>query len=227
MALLEEAAGPYDSGLPRTATVAMSFYIRWLFEPAFFFEFSRLSSGLYGYIAENKSFPGRDAPNPDQECGRPITICWFQILDHTREGLRVAPVATVEHGNLSLMEATIAGICMQAGDHTTAASDATPMDHEYNFETNVLQHMVIRYTGRRIGDINGPWTFVLTDAQELEDAWVTNRHANDLGKMCLSRQLQLRDQLTDEKRNKLWSFPKDVCWLLTWLVRLQGKVLRF
>jgi hypothetical protein len=75
--LLHEAAGTYVS-LPRTPEISWSFYVRFLFASNCFYKFTRLPTDTYLFVAENKSFPGRDMPAQGEAIGRQLSIAWCQ-----------------------------------------------------------------------------------------------------------------------------------------------------
>ena len=69
--LLKAQAGPYV-GIDITPEVAWGNYVRFLFQPNTFYQFSKLSETSFLYVAENKSLPGRDVPGSGDAIGRPL-----------------------------------------------------------------------------------------------------------------------------------------------------------
>ena len=197
--------------LPRTATVAWGFYLRSLFEPKYFYNFSALSNTMFLYIAENKSMPGRDAPKEGECVGRSLSAAWFEKLEDSLAGICVRPVDGGISGELPLLLATVAEIARAAGDYPDVDGNATARDIEILLESRLLQHRVIRFqTVQRSGNEDAPWDFTIQDGDDVEQAYIGPKNPRDLTKIALARQIQLRDDLSDAERGLLWQAKKDV-----------------
>lgn len=208
---MREAAGSYDSGIPRCAAVSWSFYVRWCFESGCFFQFAGLdaSNDLFLYVVENKSLPGRTAPAVDAAYGRPLCVSWFRTLDDSMSGKCVVPVDTSSvPGHLDIIEATVAEICRAAGDHVAAAPTDSARDVELTLERRLVNHQVVRFHSERVSNdailTDYPWAFILTSPIDFETVFIQTRQINELTKMSLARQIQLNESLTGDQRDKLW-----------------------
>ena len=104
-----------------------------------------------------------------------------------------------------LMTMTVAELSRAAGFHPAFPANATARDVELLHEARALQHGILVYTATRVGASDAPWDFVLTDPVDIEDAFVLSRPTETLTKMAIARQLQLRDALSDEARNRQWA----------------------
>eukprot|EP00959_Pyramimonas_sp_CCMP1952_P158157 3307386-Pyramimonas_sp.AAC.1 len=58
-----------------TPDIAWSNYVRYLFEPNTFYSFANLRPGMYLFVAENKSFAGRDPRAAGEALGRALSVC--------------------------------------------------------------------------------------------------------------------------------------------------------
>ena len=116
ISLLREAAqgAPDHSGSPE---VAWHMYVRWLFRADVFHSFGALGNKNFFYVAENKSFPGRDEILEGQAMGRDLSVVWFSELagmEEHEEGLIVVPCARDDE-NLIMLTQTVAEIARTAG----------------------------------------------------------------------------------------------------------------
>ena len=72
-------------------------------------------------------------------------------------------------------------------------------------KARLLQHGVTAYSSSRVGSEDAVWDYMLTDPADIEDVFFESRSVENLTKMALARQLQLRDNLSDDVRNRQWS----------------------
>ena len=69
----------------------------------------------------------------------------------------------------------------------------------------MARHDIIRWTSLRSTDPDSPWNFILSHPTSAETYFQENRTVEMTTKMCLARNLQMRDHLTDAKRDALWN----------------------
>ena len=77
--LLRDAIGERPR-IERTPEVAWGMYCRFLFRPNTFYSFAALDSGKYLFVAENKSFAGRDEKTEGEAVGRALSIVYFEKI---------------------------------------------------------------------------------------------------------------------------------------------------
>ncbi len=101
----------------RTAVEAWGFYVRWLFRPRCFYKFTGLPRAEYLFVAENKSFAGRDVVANDDASGRALSVVWFTPLVESLEILVVPVAGSAVSGQLELSDCTVAELARAAGDY--------------------------------------------------------------------------------------------------------------
>ena len=206
--ILKARVGTYES-LPRTPQVAWGFYLRFLFQPNTFYRFEGLLPDRYVFVAESKSFPGRDQPLLGEAAGRPLSIAWFEAESTTLQGVLVSPVNGHDTA-LQLMDASVAEIVRAAGHFPPAAHDATPRDVELRLEKDFLDFFLVRLKSQHVPfDSSRPWSFMLSEPVDIEEYFIARTPVEDLSKIALARQLQLREGLNDEQRNQRWQLVRD------------------
>ena len=75
-----------DKGGPE---VRWANYCRSVLAPMCFYRFDALKDGLYFFVGEQKSLPGREARSDIDAIGRPLAIAWFEKCDDTIDGVLV------------------------------------------------------------------------------------------------------------------------------------------
>ena len=194
--------------LDTTADTAWANYVRFLFEPNFFYFFPTLSDRKFIFIARNRAAPGRQQVADGDATGRLLTHAWFELVDeYAHEGVVVAPVTLGQTKSLQLRNATVAEILRAAGHHIPV--EGTARDMEVKYEKAYSELEVLKYTGDRFDGRRADWFFVLTNGVEVEEDSYMNRQIQDLTKMALARRLQVLDGSDDETRNRRWELTKD------------------
>ena len=129
------------------------------------------------------------------------------------EGKRVTPVAG-GGAALQLVPCTLAQVSKASGYYPALAHDATARDEELLHEAAFLSHDLLVYERRPVeptqNNLEGSWDFILSDAKLAEDSYIEDTPLADCVKMALARQLQLRDGLTNEQRNRISVLEKAV-----------------
>ena len=203
--------------VPQTPAGVWSMYVRFLFEAHSFYRFTSLSNTRYLFIAENKSLPGREEVQPDEGVGRVLSIVWFRRADDEgscADGIRVVPIAG-DNGKLETMESTIAEISLAAGYYPPVGDSESAREVELKHERHLLSHDIVVYHARRCTYADGEewgasWAWSLDEnSTDIEEHAFLHRDLNTLTKMSLARQLQLRDNLTDNQRDRVWTLNKD------------------
>ena len=120
----------------------------------------------------------------------------------------VGPVA--DRMNLRLNTATIAELCRAAGDTVAVGANATAREEEVLLESRLLSHDVLAFKSRHLNNPDQPWSYELSDAQDLEDCYISTRHGAELTKMALARQMQRILGHSDAQRDEEWKLQKDI-----------------
>ena len=209
----------HQRDVPQTPTTQWGMYVRFLFESNHIYAFQALGPDLFLYVAENKSVPNRDAPAFGAAEGRHLTIAWFELSPEQGDGYdgyqKVIP-CTGDNGLLELTNCTIAEVSRAAGYYPVVPLNATERDIEVIHETHLLDHQVVVFDAERQtyttgGDWGASWCFLVRNGPEdIEEHTFDKRDLAGLTKMALARRIQLRDNLTNDQRNALWPFRKDL-----------------
>jgi hypothetical protein len=110
----------------RTAVEAWGMYVRWLFRPGFFYKFTNLPREEFLFVAENKSFAGRDEVLADDAAGRALSVAWFTATLASDSEIMVVPVAGgAVSGRLEFLDCTVAEIARAAGDYPAVSAEDT------------------------------------------------------------------------------------------------------
>ena len=175
---------------------ARSNYYRDLLQPRRFYSFAGIGSNKFLYVADNRTFAGREERATEDALGRDISVQWFEAasLLELHEYV-VSPVAVTELGGLSLMSMTVAEIVRAAG----AQAEVTPaMDaraEELAYEDIWLDNGLVVYKQEHLGqpDDTGAdlWRYKLYDAVDAEEHFWDVSSTHD--KVALSRMLSVRD----------------------------------
>ncbi len=188
--------------------VAWSNYIRRIMAPRTFYRLSSLTDRHYFFVAENKSFIGRDKPAPGEVVSRTLAICWFEKYDDHIDGAIVVPV----HNNpdaLKLQLLTPAEIARASGDFRPAPPGASKRDEEIMLELAFLGHDLVRYNSKQeTGERETHWQFIISGDELCEEAVLDATPQSELTKIMLARALQLREGLSDQQREKLWNMSR-------------------
>ena len=126
-----------------------------------------------------------------------------------------------DDGRLPIIQTSVAEISRAAGFHPAAGATDTERDVEIRHEANMLIHDLVVYQTRRLAfheggldfAVGASRTLALESAPEnIEDHAFEHRSTTtQLTKMALARQLQLRDGLSDDRRDLIWqTLDKDV-----------------
>ncbi len=197
--------------------VAWGNYVRFLFAAHNIYCLTAIRPNTLIYIAENKSVAYREERREGESIGRAISIIWLEAdTSEIRETLEAGEVMfsppSGADGTLDVQNISVAELSLAAGYYPpNVTGDHSDRDIELMHERHFLQNNVERYKSRRASVTDGTaWRFVV-DMESGVDIEYWNYETRDLGdhtKMSLARQLQERDQLSDDQRNKLWSQKK-------------------
>ena len=209
-------ANAANNPIDKTADVAWGNYVRFLFAPNAFYQFTALSDTLYLYVARNRAAPGRQQIAEGDATGRYLTYAWFQLAEEATEfaedGIVVAPVAGDDPRTLSLRNATIAELFRAAGLYLPPEGSARDMELHYERAFPTLN--TIRFSSARHGDSRMYWYFQLTEPVDIEEYMFATRPAQDVTKMTLARRLQILDGTDDRTRTVRWELTKDALFAL-------------
>ena len=186
------AADARDVATPsaRTFEVAWSNYVRWTFQKGQFYAFDTLRPGMFLYIAENKSLPGREGRAEGDAIGRPLTAAWFEECEETHEG-SVVRRADCTSPSLTTMLVTLAELLHAAGEpYPPLGAEATARDKDIAMEANIATVPRLVYEARHVED-DDPWTFLLTSPEPAESKYLDETPMNKLNNIALARQLEI------------------------------------
>ena len=213
----DDASEAHDS---RSVHIAWANYVRFLFAPHNVYCFTGLPRNVFFYVAENKSVAYRDAPKQGEAIGRAISVIWLEMstsselpdcLGAARPTLFV-PASDGADGELHIADISLAEISLASGYYPPdVAPHHSDRDVELMHEQRLLQHAVERFASMRTPATQGAaWSFIVDlDAGECIEFWnYENRDMGDHTKMSLARQLQERDGLTDDVRDRAWALPR-------------------
>ena len=209
--LLKEAraAGDNQQG---AASAAQSFsnYLRFLFDAEEFYGLTGLNDSLYFLVARTRAAPGRQKVNEDDAQSRSIAIVWFEKVEENVDGtILVQPVAG-SLGELHVVINTVAEIATACGYYPGVAAEDTAAVVEAKYERQILSFDVVHYESVRVGDSDGPWRFLVSNAMNIEDYTFDNRVVTDLTKMAFARKLQRLDGTSDDLRAERWTLSKSI-----------------
>ena len=204
--VLDEAHHEED----RTPAVAFSNYLRFMFEPNHIYGLSSTTRpGMNFFLVMRvDAAPGRNQVKDGDARGRPLVVSWLEKIDETVDGIRVRPTAP-RVGELAVTSATIAEISKASGVFPALDPNADAATEEAIHEREFLSHAPLHFDSIRCPDSDGPWDFLLTNAEDAEQYAFNTRSIFVLTKMALARQLQLRDGTRDEVRNARWGLTID------------------
>ena len=165
-----------------------------------------LRGDRYVYIAENRSYAGRASVAEDEATGRYLSKAWCSPGDRGPDGVVVKPDGGTTSLPLELY--TIAELSRAAGYFPTVPTGATTRAVELLHENAIMTHGLLRLSGQRLDDYENPWSFMLSGRVDAEEAHADERF-DEMTKMALARQIQIRDGLSDDRRNAIWKQDKD------------------
>ena len=205
--------GDADSVDAKGVDIAWSNYVRFLFAPHNVYCVTALARNTYFYVAENKSVAYRDAPKVGEMMGRPISLVWLELnpdKDPQEElGWDVFSPCSGEEGELHISDVNLSEISLTSGYYPPDVLPShTDRDVEIMHERRFLDLNVERMESRRVSArVGASWDFLVkTDSGIDLEHWAYE--TRDLGshtKMSLARQLQARDNLTDDERDRAWT----------------------
>lgn len=201
--LVKERQTTLSSG--STVEQAWGMYLRWLFKPGYAYQLSALSS-TYFFVGANQSKPGRDARQESEALGRSLAVAFFEEEDNLAEGKLLKPIDDNGDTILHLQNKTIAELSLACGFHPAVSHNDTAREVELMHEAALLRHDVQMHTVVRHDENN--WKLVLVDSCFIEDHYVDTVAIQDMTKMGLARQIQLKEGLDDLGRNSAWSMTK-------------------
>ncbi len=218
--LLHAADGSEDhdgDATNNTLEVSWGNYVRFLFDRHNVYCFTAMAgTPHYFYVAENKSVAYRDAPKQGAAIGRAISLIWLEKCpdqetrhDELSSTEEVFVPCSGEECALYVADLSLADISLASGYYPP---DVQPFhsdrDVEVLHEKRFLDHNVERFDSRRASAAEGSaWKFIVDTASGVDLEWWSFEH-RDLGahtKMSLARQLQARDNLTDDERDRSFS----------------------
>lgn len=208
MRLIRQVNGGANAALDATPEIAWGNYIRFLFQPNCFYNFSNLSDRLYLFIGRTRAAPGREKIAEGEAVGRMVTHAWFELDDEfAHEGHIVRPVTMGQSKSLELRNATIAEIIRAAGLNIDV--EGSVRDMELRYEASFATLGVIRFEGQRFEGRLSEWYFILSESADLEEFAFLTKPVQDLTKMALARRLQILEGSDDDVRSRRWELTKE------------------
>ena len=102
------------SGVDSHRCVSQANYCRMVLAPMQFYAFLSLKDGLFFFLDESKSFPGRGEKAESEAIGRHFGLTWFEKVDDLPDGVHVRRTAR-EGQHMDLMLQTPAELLRAAG----------------------------------------------------------------------------------------------------------------
>ena len=159
--------------------------------PLHFYAFHDLKDGIYFFVGENKSLPGRDEKAEADAHGRSFGVAWFEKMDDAPDGVLVHRVAREGH-SMDLLLQTPAELIRAAGCAPPVITDATARAIELALESRFLDYSLTRFEHRREIDVEeDPFVFTLTNPVDAEQIMWGERKIEDFTKMALARRLEV------------------------------------
>ena len=202
--------------------VALANYTRFLFQPGSLYQFTANTSTKWFYIAENKSVAYRNKPKPDHVVGRPLNVVWFEAADDDIEIKDIAQASdqiltqcSGRCSSLNVQNMSIAEISITSGYFPAGIlPHHTERDVELLHEMAILRNNVEHFESRWAELDNGSgWVLICDSASGVDLEWYAfNSHTDvgDMTKMALARALQVRDNLSDAERTRIWNLSKTI-----------------
>jgi len=208
--LLKEKSRQGRAAQASTPTIAWGNYVRFLFKPGMLYCFSALAPDTFAYIVENKSLPNRETPAIDTAIGRFLNMIWYKRAEEEYQpmgGTAWVPMSDRSvTQEIEIVNMTIAEMSKAFGYYPQMGSSTTERELEIQHEQRALSHEVGVYTCERARVGDDFWGLVSHDVCEnIETYFWEHTPIDGLTNMALARRLQIRDGLTDNERDNLWS----------------------
>lgn len=179
---------------PRSFEHARSIYFRQLLEPGKVYAFMSLQQRTPNcfYVAESKSFAGKDAAGEGEAEGRFVSVAWFEADRPLGDDVIVMQANRGHH--LELQTLTVAELLRTAGHYEAVAEQDSARDQERKLENAFLNFnlSVFPNAKRILGDVGGEatWTFELTgDSADIETHFFAHQDHTKMTKLQMSRYL--------------------------------------
>ena len=225
---VDDASGGHDGAddkpAAQTADVAFANYVRFLFRSNNLYKFNAIAvregRDRYVFVTENKSV-ARDAIKHGLVSGRPLNVIWYEPASESAEiaeeldaDEQLLYPCSGDSDALLMQEMTIAELSIAAGYYPhDILPHYTERDVELLHERRILHHNIEIFDSRRVRLTSGAtWARIVNCASGTDIEWhaFEDRPESDLTKMALARALQVRDDLTDDARDRVWALPKNV-----------------
>ena len=126
--------------------------------------------------------------NEDDAQSRSIAIVWFEKVEENVDGTSLVQPVAGSLGELHVVINTVAEIATACGYYPGVAAEDTAAVVEAKYERQFLSFDVVHYESVRVGDSDGPWRFLVSNAMNIEDYTFDNRVVTDLTKQWHSRE---------------------------------------
>ena len=162
----------------------------WLF-PMQFYAFQDLKGGLYFFLGESKSVPGRGEKAESEAIGRHFGQTWFEKVDDLPDGVLVRRTAR-EDQHTDFMLQTPAELLRAAGWMPPVAVDASAREVELMLEATFLDRTLVRFEHQReTADAEDPFVFSLRNPNDAEQMMWGGKSLPEMPKMALARRLEV------------------------------------
>ena len=179
------------SGVESHRCVSQANYCRMVLAPMQFYAFQDLKDGLYFFLGESKSLPGRGEKAESEAIGRHFGLTWFEKVDDLPDGVLVRRTAR-EGQHMDLMLQTPAELLRAAGWMLPVAVDASAREVELMLEATFLDHTLVRFEHQReTADAEDPFVFSLRNPNDAEQMMWDGKSLPEMPKMALARRLEV------------------------------------
>ena len=179
------------SGVESHRCVSQANYCRMVLVPMQFYAFQDLKDGLYFFLSESNSLPGRGEKAESEAIDRHFGLTWFEKVDDLPDGVLVRRTAR-EGQHMDFMLQTPAELLRAAGWMPPVAVDASAREVELMLEATFLDHTLVRFEHQQeTADAEDPFVFSLRNPNDAEQMMWDGKSLPEMPKMALARRLEV------------------------------------
>jgi hypothetical protein len=184
-------------------------YFRNLLQPYKIYAFMSLQrTPRCFYVAENKSFAGKDKVEESEAASRLMSVAWLEASRELDDGVFVQPV-NVDKTNLELLTYSIAELLRAAGHFEPVGPRESARSLELRYESSILDFdLRVFVDSVRVVEQGSPWTFQLSEGIDCEQHFFDTVDPTKLTKMQLARFLIVLGRANNADWKRLSYLPK-------------------
>ena len=166
-------------------------YCRSVLKPLHFYAFQSLTAGMFLFVGENKSLPGRAEREESDALGRSFGVVWFEKVDEVAGSIFVRRIAH-EGPHIELHLQSPAEILRAAGFTLPVQDQDSARDVELALEATFMEHWLVRFEhSRETSAGEDPFIFTLTNPNDAEKLLWGETPPQELTKMGLARRAEV------------------------------------